>query len=320
MSVPLLLAPMAGITHSAFRRLISDFGGYTALFTEMLSAKSLMVENLEQSPYTKKRSCEGKVWYQLLISGSEDIHALLDRVKQCTPYALDINCACPAPEIARFKAGIALFRDYDRLATTLTKVRNEWQGLLSVKIRLGDNTPVWEEELLKRVHLFEEIGIDYIIFHPRFSDEKLKRKARWERLSWLADQTKIPIIASGDIGDPLDVIKNEELFSKCAALMIGRMAVVRPWLFALFDNPSLAINYTEVWLRYYTYVMEDFIPGKALGRLKEFTAYYARNFSFGHELFTSTRTCTTCEELCKRTELYLSKLPQIVLRPTVEGL
>ena len=87
----LFLAPMTGITHSAFRRLVSQHGGYGALFTEMLSGPALLHEDLSTSPFTKTRECEGKVFYQLLLSGTEDIKAILDRISTTSPFGIDLN-------------------------------------------------------------------------------------------------------------------------------------------------------------------------------------------------------------------------------------
>ena len=83
---PLLCAPMAGITHSAFRRLLADFGGYGCLYTEMLSVKALLVENLDQSPFYQKESCEGNVIYQLKLSGNEPIRKIIDHISSIRPF------------------------------------------------------------------------------------------------------------------------------------------------------------------------------------------------------------------------------------------
>ena len=93
----LFLAPMAGVTHSAFRRLLSDFGGYGALFTEMISASAFLHERSDISPFTKRRECEGPVIFQFRISGAEDVEAVIAKAAALEPAAIDLNLGCPAP-------------------------------------------------------------------------------------------------------------------------------------------------------------------------------------------------------------------------------
>jgi hypothetical protein len=103
----LFLAPMAGITNSAFRRLLSDFGGYGALTTEMLSASAFLHENPAQSAFSKRRDCEGLVIYQLRASGKEDLEAAFAKLENQNPVAIDLNLGCPAPEIQKQASGAA---------------------------------------------------------------------------------------------------------------------------------------------------------------------------------------------------------------------
>ncbi len=306
---PLLCAPMAGITHSAFRRLLSDFGGYGCLYTEMLSVKALLVENLNQSPFTKKRLGEGNVIYQLKLSGNEPIKQIIDRVVRIDPFAIDINLGCPAPEVKKDGCGKSLFDNLELLGTTLDKFRKLWNGILSIKCRLGNNVPGWEDRFSARLKLFEECGIDGICVHPRFSDEKLKREARWNLFAWIRSQSRIPLIANGDIGDhtALELISSDS----CDALMIGRMAVIKPWIFRELRGETVNFNYAEVWNRHLDYICEDFPVEKAIGRIKEFTSYYARNFFFGHELFRLVQSAPSIKLLRERGNSFLTSAPRI---------
>ena len=314
------LAPMAHITHSAFRRLVADFGGYGALFTEMLSGRALRYDNLPGSPYTKRRVQEKRVFYQVLLSGDEDIPAIITRLKSVGPFAIDLNLGCPAPEVTRFQAGAALFRDRERCARMLDTVRAHWRGLLTVKCRLGDNQSGWEEEFVKRLRIFESAGIDAIFLHPRFSDEKLKRTARWERFGWAAGLTGIPIVANGDISLSSLADGRKGLLAPARGIMIGRMAAVMPWIFAVLSGDAPIFDYREVWERFYGYLLEDFSPEKALGRLKEFNAYYARNFFFGHELFAAVQSSASCEAALERARKFFEKPQKISADPSVAGI
>ena len=282
----LFLAPMAGITNSAFRRLLADFGGYGALTTEMLSASAFLHENPAQSAFSKRRDCEGLVIYQLRTSGKEDLEAVFAKLEAQNPAAIDLNLGCPAPEIQHQASGAALFRDFERLKQVLKRIRACYAGTLTVKCRLGDDPERWREPFLERLRLFEDHDIHAITVHPRFSTEKLKRRARWHEFPWIAARTRLPVIGNGDVRSLRDIQENPAYFGPLAGLMLGRIVAQKPWIFREFAGQTpLEIQYAEVWDRLYRYTLEDLPPERAIGRMKEFTAYYSENFFFGHELF-----------------------------------
>jgi tRNA-dihydrouridine synthase len=313
---------MAGITHSAYRRLAADFGGYGALFTEMLSARALISENLKGSPFTKKRPCEGRVIYQLLLTGEEEIPRVIERLGTLEPFGIDINLGCPAPEIRKGGGGggIEVFSDRDRLRKVLESARRSWKRILTVKCRLGKPVEAWQENFIDRLKIIGECGVDVITVHPRFSDEKLKRKARWDLFPWIAGLTKLPLIANGDIvavtAPSLGLLES----GGCKGLMIGRMAAVKPWIFREFSGEQITIDYCDVWTRFYEYTCEDFRPEKAIGRIKEFTAYFARNFIYGHELFRKAQSATDLKTIKIRATEFLSRSPAVEKEPSVMGI
>jgi tRNA-dihydrouridine synthase B len=308
----LFLAPLAGITHSAFRRLLADFGGYGALFTEMISASAFLRENPDQSPFTKRRDQEGAVVYQFRISGTEDLEAVFRKAASLEALAFDLNLGCPAPKIQQQASGAALFRDFGRLKDVLTRIRRIHGGPLTVKCRLGDDPESWRQPFLERLRLFEDCGVQALTLHPRFSGEMLKRHARWSEFPWVAARTRIPVIGNGDICSVRDVEAHREWFEPLAGLMLGRIAVVKPWIFREFANlPSLAIDHAEVWERFYRYTLEDFPPERAFGRLMEFTAYFAQNFFFGHEMNKGIQRAGSPEEIRDAVLRFLAAKPQL---------
>ncbi len=316
----LFCAPMAGLTHSAFRRLVSDFGGHGALFTEMLCGRWLRAENLRTSAATRRRAQEGPVIYQLMIAEPTEVPAIMACLAQLEPAGVDLNCACPTPNVRHAGAGSALFEDRERLAAILTAMRRELAGPLTVKIRLGLPREGWRAQLADRLRLFADCGVDAVILHPRFADEKLRRRARHELLPELASATRLPIIASGDLHGPELLRRNPEHFAGVSGLMIGRMAVVQPWLFRAWRSEPVAPDYLDVWQRFVRYVREDFPERKVFHRIKAFTAYYARNFHFGHTLLAATQSATDLAPLTEKATRFLSSAPQPALHPDVAGL
>jgi tRNA-dihydrouridine synthase B len=308
----LFLAPLAGITHSAFRRLLADFGGYGALFTEMISASAFLREKPELSPFTKRRDQEGAVVYQFRISGMEDLEAVFHKAASLEALAIDLNLGCPAPKIQQQASGAALFRDFDRLKEVLTRIRRIHEGPLTVKCRLGDDPERWRQPFLERLRLFEDCGVQALTLHPRFSGEMLKRHARWSEFPWVAARTRIPVIGNGDICSVKDVEAHREWFEPLAGLMLGRIAVVKPWIFREFANlPSLPIDHAEVWERFYRYTLEDFPPERAFGRLMEFTSYFAQNFFFGHEMNKGIQRASSPGEIREAALRFLAAKPQL---------
>lgn len=313
-------APMAGLTHSAFRRLVADFGGCGALFTEMLCGRWLRHEHLESSPAVKRRPHEGRVIYQLMITDAQDVPAILDRLALLQPDGVDLNCACPAPNVRQVGAGSELFEDRDRLAAILVALRSGYSGPLTVKIRLGSSREGWRDRLADRLRLFEDSGLDAVTLHPRFSEEKLRRRARHELLPEIAASTRLPLIASGDITGPQSVREFPDRFANVAGLMLGRMAVIRPWIFAQWEAEPSKPDYLEVWSRFARYVQEDFEPAVAFRRLKLFTIYFARNFVFGHTLTAAAQSAQDWETLTTRATQFLAADPAPDRSPSLQSL
>ena len=277
----LACAPLAEVTHSAFRRLVAELGGCGLQFTEMLAGRALLAENLRTSPYAKRRPVERVLFYQLMLRPGDPIARIVDRLADVGPDGIDVNLACDAPTIRTLGAGSALFDDAAALATVLRDLRRYWTGPLSVKIRLGHATADCEARLAERLRLIEDAGVDAITVHARFFEDKRRRPARHDRLAWATDRTRLPIIANGDILGARTVDGRPAAFDAVAGMMIGRLAIAQPWVFAGWDRP-IEIDPAAVWLRLHDYVAEDFEPATGVKRMRLFTKYFARNFVFGH--------------------------------------
>lgn len=317
----LFCAPMAGLTHSAFRRLVADYGGFGGLFTEMLCGRWLLTESLRASPSLKRRAVEGPVIYQLMLADAESVPAVIERLNRLAPAGLDLNCACPAPSIRRRGAGSELCADPPRLAAILRALRRHFAGPLSVKLRLGPPRADWRAWLLELFRVCEDGGVDAVILHPRFLDEKLRRRARHELLPDLAAATRLPLIASGDIHSPAVVRANPGHFAGVAGVMVGRMAVVRPWVFRdWLAGAGARPEPLEVWGRFARYAAEDFEPGRDFYRVKAFTRYFAKNFQFGHTLFAAAQSAGDFPTLRERAVRFLEPGPAWVSEPDLQGL
>lgn len=316
----LFCAPMAGFTHSAFRRLMADFGGYGALFTEMLSGRWLLNERVGETPSTRRRPEEGLVIYQLMLGEPEEVEPVLRKLERIEPAGLDLNLACPAPVSHARRTGSRLFADRERMLRILEALRAGFKGLLTVKTRLGDPEEGWEERLWDRLRLIEGSGVDALTMHPRFSSEHLRGRARHELYPAIVMATSLPVLACGDILGPETLDMHAASFKGVAGIMVGRMAVIRPWLFSNWGREPEPRDLQEIWERHTRYVLEDFPEGKAFFRVKAFTRYFSRNFFFGHNLHSIALSSTSLDELRARTGEFFSRGPRVEDRPGTSGL
>lgn len=318
---PLFCAPMAGITHSAFRRLLGDFGGYGALFTEMLSAKAILGEDPRTSPWLKRRPQEGRVIYQLLTAEPDRLAETVERLAPVAPDGIDLNGACPAPTIRQQRGGAELFEDADRLRAVVRVLRASTPGPLTVKIRLGHQVDEWQPRLLDRVRLLADEGVDALTLHPRFAQEKLSRRPRHELCAEVTAACGLPVIANGDITGPATWKAMGKQADPIAGLMIGRMAAIQPWVFARWHQPAMTVDHAEVWERLFGYLVEDFPKtGQALARIKIFTSYFARNFLFGHTLFSTVQSAPDLATARARAKAFLTAAPPLLDEPSIYGI
>lgn len=315
----LVCAPLAEVTHSAFRRLVAELGGCGLQFTEMLSGRALLREDLRSSPYAKRRAVERTVFYQLMLRPGDPIEHIVGRLADVAPDGIDVNLACDAPAVRLLGAGSALFDDAPALAAVLREVRRSWAGPLTVKIRLGHDAPGCEARLAERLRLIEDAGVDAITVHARFFEDKRKRPARHERLAWATGRTRLPIIANGDIAGARTVDTRPGAFADVAGTMIGRLAIAQPWVFAAWARP-VEVDPGAVWLRLHDYVAEDFTPDVGVKRMRLFTKYFARNFHFGHAFHRAVCEAATMDAARDAARAFFDTQPARHAEASVLGL
>ncbi|MGC8743361.1 MAG: tRNA dihydrouridine synthase [Verrucomicrobiia bacterium] len=313
------VAPMAGYTHSAFRRLVAELGGCGALWTEMLSARQIINEDFSKSAWVKRREVEKFVVYQLMVRENDPMDRVVSTLLSQGADAIDLNLACDAPQIRSLQAGSALFTDIATMRKIIEQTRKHWKGMLTVKIRLGDRHPQWQQRLEERIKLIQDCGVDAVIVHPRFFEDKFKRSARYDTFDFIASITNLPIIASGDIVGRETVEKNAQKLKPVSAIMLGRIAIIKPWVFAQWDK-DFTPDYRGIWQKMFDYIKEDFEPVVALSRIKMFTKYYSANFLFGNIFRNKINNGKNLDEAQKAADEFFDKDPAIVKNPVVENL
>jgi tRNA-dihydrouridine synthase len=314
-------APLVGYTHSAFRRLLAELGGCGAVWTEMLAARQILSENFEASPWVRRRSHETNLVHQLMMSSADPVDRVLCRLEAAGAQVLDLNLGCHAWSVRSCAAGVALFEDLEALRQLVPEVRRRWPHVFTVKIRLGRERPDWQPRFVERVRLLEDAGVDAITLHARFAEEKFRRRARHELFPWVASLTRLPLIANGDLTGPemFQGREREREFESVKGVMIGRMAIARPWLFANWDQPG-KVDLAGIWDRMSNYIMEDFPPAMALRRLQMFNKYFAANFKFGHQFNVELARAPSVHQMRLQAQEFFARSPETVPEPMVAGL
>lgn len=310
-SPPLFLAPMAGLTHTALRRIILGFGGVGLLSTEMLSAIRLPSDNPAISPFLARAEEEQPLSYQLLLSRISDVAPALDKLHRLKADAIDLNLGCPAPTVRRLGAGSRLMEEPAAVQALVAEVRRRTPLPLTAKIRLGEELDA--AKLVGFAKMLEDEGLDLLSVHARLRGEPFCRRPRWDWVGKVKSSLTIPVIANGGIAS-VDDARRCLAESGADGLMIGRAAARKPWLFAEIarevygaDIPAPAVQPAAVYLDFYRLLVESFRPERRLGRLKEFTHYFAKNYIFGHQLASAVQSSQSMDQAYERATGFLAK-------------
>lgn len=302
---------MVGISHSAFRSLVQGKGGVGLLFTEMLAAKRLPHDNAQCSPLLIRHISEKPLIYQIVAASEEEIGPAVEKLHRLGAEGIDLNLGCPAPTQRRQGTGAVLAANPQQLSKVLRRLRKDTKLPLSVKIRLG-NSP--ESGELRTFCLFLEAeGVDMITIHARLNGEKFCRKPRWELIGEVKDAVSVPIWANGGIFSAADA-RNCLERSGADGLMIGRGAVECPSLCAEIAKEvyglDVALHQTDSWQTYTQFIdllEQRFAPERQLGRLKQFTSYFAASFQFGHHLAAAIQNSTSIDQARRRAARFFSR-------------
>ncbi len=222
-----VLAPLAGITDGAFRRICFQMGAGMAC-SEMVSAKGLFYGDKKTGKLLEILPGEGPVGYQ--IFGHEpDILAFAARELDNAPNAfLDINMGCPVPKIVKNFEGSYLMKDPDLCYDLVRACVNNTTKPVTVKIRTG-----WDEGHINCVevaHACEAGGASAIAVHGRTREQYYSGKADWSKIAAVKRAVSIPVIGNGDVHSRSDGLRMMEE-TGCDLVMIGRGALGNPWIF-----------------------------------------------------------------------------------------
>lgn len=223
---PFVLAPVAGVTDSVFRKICFEQGSGFA-FTEMVSAKALCYDDKRTKELLRTYPGESGVGVQLFGSEPHILAEAARRVEGMGFSAIDINMGCPAKKITSNGEGGALMKDRSRSAKLVSETVKAVRLPVSVKFRLG-----WEKnDAVAFAKAMEDAGASMAAVHGRTVLQQYTGRADWDAIAYVARMLSVPVVGNGDLRDAR--IANERLCaSGCAAVMIARGALGNPWLFA----------------------------------------------------------------------------------------
>lgn len=224
---PVVMAPMAGITNLAFRKIVKEFGA-GLVYSEMVSDKAICYGNKKTLDMLKVDDEEHPVSIQLFGGEVESMvkaAKYIDKNSNCD--IIDINCGCPVQKVLKANAGSQLLKDPQLIYEIVSNIVKNVKKPVTVKIRIG-----FDKEHINAVEvarLVERAGASAIAVHGRTRSQIYEGKADWSMIKKVKEAVTIPVIGNGDIRSVEDAWAMIEQ-TGCDAVMIGRAALGNPWL------------------------------------------------------------------------------------------
>jgi nifR3 family TIM-barrel protein len=308
-----VLAPMAGVTDTVFRRFVRGLGGCGLIMTEFTSSHGVVASSVRRKPtrtfdYLVFEPDEHPISAQL-FGADPDVMANAARVCQDLGFDIvDINLGCPVKKVVRCNGGSGLLRDLPLVERILRAVRAAITIPLTLKFRAG-----WNDRELVSVPLAriaEDCGLDAIALHPRTREQGYSGKADWDRIAAVKAAVRIPVIGNGDVISPEDAFRMVHE-TGCDAVMIGRAASYNPWIFRQIDQYSGNGRYDcpterdryDMMRTYYARLI-DRGGDDTVGKMKQFATYFTHGVRNGSRLRQEVHLAHAAAEIMERVDRF----------------
>jgi tRNA-dihydrouridine synthase B len=303
-----VLAPMAGVTDTVFRRFIRNLGGCGLIMTEFTSADGVLrAKDQKAKRYLHFYEDEHPISAQLFGSDPQVMAEAAKMVEGLGFDIVDLNLGCPAKKVVKCNGGSGLLRDLPAIGKIFTAVRAAVKVPFTVKFRAG-----WNDEEIVCVELArmaEDCGLAAVALHARTREMGYSGNARWEWIAAVKDAVKIPVIGNGDIRSPEDACAMVTQ-TGCDAVMIGRTAPSNPWIFrqiqqycagmTAYDQPGEADRYQMI-RTYFSMLIEEELPD-AVGKMKQFASWFTHGVPGGAGLRKGIYESKNAVEILGRVE------------------
>ena len=287
----LLLAPMSGVTDSAFRRIVRRASGRSVglMLTEFISVEALTRDNEKSLRMMRFRPEERPISIQIFGSDADRMARAAALVEQAGADVLDINCGCPVPKVVKRGGGCELMRQPERLYAILRTVKREVSIPVTLKMRSG-----WDETSRNAADVAEvaqAAGLSMVTIHGRTRVQLYQGEADWSVIAAVRRRVTIPVVGSGDVSTPEEALAREREFAP-DAIMIGRGALANPWLFRQIEECRRGVEpyqprleeRVEMMRTYAAYLEEDYLPVVVAARLRQFAGRVTKGLRSGAAL------------------------------------
>ncbi|MBQ1812431.1 MAG: tRNA dihydrouridine synthase DusB [Bacilli bacterium] len=306
-----VLAPMAGICNSAFRRIIKEMGA-GLIYAEMVSDKAIVYENKKTTDMLYMTDYERPISQQIfgsdITSFVESARIVYEKMK---PDIIDINMGCPVPKVAvGAQAGAALLKNPEKIYEIVSAVVKTVPVPVTVKIRSG-----WDKDHINAVEVArvcEKAGASAICVHPRTRNQRYEGLSDWNIIKEVKSNVSIPVIGNGDIKSIYDAKRMLDE-TGCDAVMIGRAALGNPWLikdiveYLENGNECNAITKDEkidMCIKHMNYLLE-FKPEKtAILEMRSHIAWYLKGLNGSNDVKREIFKSTTKKEVLEILEKF----------------
>ncbi|WP_296885820.1 tRNA dihydrouridine synthase DusB [uncultured Methanobrevibacter sp.] len=308
-----VLAPMAGICDSAYRRIVKSMG-CGLIETEMVSTRAVMHLNRKTREMLTMTDYERPIAQQIFGSDVESFKTASTYIcENMKPDILDINMGCPVTKVAvKSGAGSALLKDPQKASEIIKTVVDTADIPVTVKIRSG-----WEKNnALEMAKIIEESGASAITVHPRTRHQRYDIPADWSIIKDVKEEVSIPVIGNGDIRTCFDAKEMIE-YTNCDAIMIGRGVLGNPWIikqcidyldYGIKPERIPSQEKLDMFKRHASLIMDNYSDKVLMHKLRTNAAYYMKNLHGSVEIKKQIFQTNTKEELFDLLENYVKDL------------
>ena len=310
-----ILAPMAGVCNSAFRKICKEMG-CSLVCAEMVSDKGMIYNSKKTEDMLYFEEVERPISQQIFGSDKETFTKAAKRVYEIMkPDIIDINMGCPVPKVAvKSQAGSALLKNPELIKEIVSSVVTAVPVPVTVKIRSG-----WDFNSINAVEvakICEAAGAKAITVHPRTRSQLYSGKADLDIIKQVKEAVSIPVIGNGDIKD-IESAKHMLEYTKCDAIMIGRAVLGNPWLIKeidtylrtgeIIDKPSYEEK-IKMCLKHLDYLLKIKSEHISILEMRSHVAWYIKGIPYHKEIQSSCFKAKTKEEITEILDNYLKKL------------